>query len=236
MLNQYLDQYCITTAERHPCCTYVTQLLFLGVITSKKSLRLPVDLTTTMERGEVMLRGKTKAFCHILVNTSTEMSIVSQFVRPDILWIRHLTIWLYLANWRFAFWILTVGIFFLWMHSNHSQIVIFRHSITVSIFGDILVELTITEAKIQITPPIVRLGEVPCLTCCSLDTFAKEHNHHGRGNKVWSKVFLASVSLKQCRFISIGPSWNIIKGKVKSMHAWRYSSSCAKSRYTRTQS
>ena len=92
MLNQYLDQYCITTAERHPCCTYVTQLLFLGVITSKKSLRLPVDLTTTMERGEVMLRGKTKAFCHILVNTFTEMSIVGQFVRPDILWIRHLTI------------------------------------------------------------------------------------------------------------------------------------------------
>ena len=111
-----IDQYCITTAERHPFCTYVTQLLFLGVITSKKSLRLPVDLTTTMERGEVMLRGKTKAFCHILVNTFTEMSIVGQFVRPDILWIRHLTIWLYLTNWRFAFWILTepstcVGIF-----------------------------------------------------------------------------------------------------------------------------
>ena len=89
------------------CCTYVTQLLFLGVITSKKSLRLPVDLTTTMERGEVMLRGKTKGICHILVNTFTEMFIVGQFVRPDILWIRHRTFRLYLTNWRFAFSILT---------------------------------------------------------------------------------------------------------------------------------
>ena len=90
-MNQYLDQYCVTTAERHPCCTYVTQLLFLGVITSKKSLRLPVDLTTTIEMGEVMLRGKIKAICHILVNTFTEMFIVGQFVRSDILWIRHRT-------------------------------------------------------------------------------------------------------------------------------------------------
>ena len=150
MLNQYLDQYCITTAERHPCCTYVTQLLFLGVITSKKSLRLPVDLTTTMERGEWCWGERLKAFYHILMNTFTEMFIAAQFVRPDILWIRHLTIWLYLTNWRFASCILTepsprVGIFILWMHSNHSQIVLLRHSITFSIFGDILVELTNTD-------------------------------------------------------------------------------------------
>ena len=157
---QYLDQYCVTTAERHPCCTYVTQLLFLGVITSKKSLRLPVDLTTTMERGEVMLRGKTKGICHILVNTFTEMFIVGQFVRPDILWIRHRTFRLYLTNWRFAFSILT---------EPSPRVCIFPFGTT--------------------------------LRLLYLDTALYHLN-------IWTMC----VSLKQCRFISTGPSWTIIQG------------------------